>query len=312
MDHQASGYPRFVAAGEALTDMVVSRAEANHWRSLCGGATWNVARVVSALGIPSAFAGAISTDVFGDALWADSAQAGLDLRFLQRFDKSPLLAMVYSLDPPRYFFVGDDSADLQFDPSRLPAQWQDHCEWVHFGGISLAREPLAGSLLALAKSLKASGMRISFDPNFRVLMDKKFDGMLEVMVRLADVIKVSDEDLLGLFRTQDAKAAFHTLRSWNPDATVLFTRGADGASLYHGDQTWHAKPPPVDVVDTVGAGDASMGGLLLSLMRDPDANPAAHLRHAIAAGAGACIAAGANPPSLALVESLLAQVVVTA
>lgn len=308
MGQLTSGFPRFVAAGEALTDMVVSRTEANQWRSLCGGATWNVARVVSALGIPSAFAGAISTDVLGDALWAASAQAGLDLRFLQRFDKSPLLAMVYSLEPPRYFFVGDDSADLHFDASLLPAPWQDHCEWAHFGGISLAREPLAGNLLALAKSLKARGVRISFDPNFRVLMDEKFDGMLEAMVRLADVVKVSDEDLLGLFRTQDVMSAFQTLRGWNPDATVLFTRGAEGASLYQGDRSWSAKPPPIDVVDSVGAGDASMGGLLLSLMRQPEMDSSVHLRHAVAAGAAACLVAGANPPTPTQLESLLPQI----
>lgn len=308
MDQLTSGYPRFVAAGEALTDMVVSRTEANHWLSLCGGATWNVARVVSALGIPSAFAGAISTDVLGDALWAASAQAGLDLRFLQRFDRSPLLAMVYSLDPPRYFFVGDNSADLHFDPSLLPMSWQEHCEWVHFGGISLAREPLAGNLLALAKSLKARGVRISFDPNFRVLMDETFDATFEAMARLADVIKVSDEDLMGLFRTEDVARAFGTLRSWNSAAMLLFTRGADGASLYAGNQSWSAKPPSIAVVDTVGAGDASMGGLLVSLMRQPQAHPFEHLRHAVAAGAAACLAAGANPPTETALQKLLPQV----
>jgi fructokinase len=77
-------FPRFVSAGEALTDMI--RIADGSWVSKVGGATWNVARVVEKLGIHSAFAGAISCDVFGDALWAASANAGLDLRFLQRVD----------------------------------------------------------------------------------------------------------------------------------------------------------------------------------------------------------------------------------
>jgi fructokinase len=67
----------------------------------------------------------------------------LDLRFIQRLDNSPLLAIVHRLDPPSYFFVGDDSADLHFDADLLPEGWRAHCRWAHFGGISLARQPLA-------------------------------------------------------------------------------------------------------------------------------------------------------------------------
>src|SRR5438067_13025846 len=125
---------------------------------------------MAALDIDSAFAGAISRDVFGEQLWAASAAARLDPRFIQRLEKSPLLAIVHRLDPPSYFFVGDDSADLHFDAAALPPGWVDACRWAHFGGISLAREPLAGKLVALAGQLKAAGVRLSYDPNFRANM----------------------------------------------------------------------------------------------------------------------------------------------
>ena len=92
----------------------------------------------------------------------------LDLRFLQRYDKSPLLAIVHETQPPKYFFVGDDSADLHFDVSTLPTGWEREVRWAHFGGISLARSPLAERLVALAERLKAGGVRISYDPNYRV------------------------------------------------------------------------------------------------------------------------------------------------
>jgi fructokinase len=138
------GFPLFVAAGEALTDMIVQDAAQTQWRSIVGGSTWNVARAMARLEVPTAFAGAISRDVFGDALWRASEAARLDLRFLQRHARSPLLAIVHRTDPPSYFFVGDDSADLHFDAAQLPDGWQAHCQWAHFGGISLAREPLAG------------------------------------------------------------------------------------------------------------------------------------------------------------------------
>ena len=146
-----SDFPIFVAAGEALTDMIVQDTAQQQWHSKVGGSTWNVARTMAALDVPTAFAGAISDDVFGDALWQASEQSQLDLRFLQRYPKSPLLAIVHRTDPPAYFFVGDDSADLHFDAAALPQGWRAHCKWMHFGGISLARQPLAGKLVALAE-----------------------------------------------------------------------------------------------------------------------------------------------------------------
>ncbi|MEC5162661.1 mannose/cellobiose epimerase-like protein (N-acyl-D-glucosamine 2-epimerase family)/sugar/nucleoside kinase (ribokinase family) [Janthinobacterium sp. CG_S6] len=300
----ARALPRFVSAGEALTDML--RSGADSWSAQVGGSTWNVARVMARLGVPSAFAGAVSRDVFGDALAAANTAAGLDPRFMQQLDKSPLLAIVHHLSPPQYFFVGDDSADLHFDAALLPQGWQGKAQWVHFGGISLARQPLAGKLLALAAELKAAGVKISYDPNFRVLMDEHYDATLRRMTELADVIKVSDEDLEGLFRSADIDAAFATLRGWNPHATYLYTKGARGAALYRDGAVWQAAPPKIDVVDSVGAGDASIGGLLYSLMYRPRHDGGEHLRFAVAAGAGACLAAGATPPDVALVERLFA------
>jgi fructokinase len=303
----SAAFPVFVAAGEALTDMIVADTGATQWKSIVGGSTWNVARAMARLGTPTGFAGAISRDVFGDQLWQASEQAGLDLRLLQRFDKSPLLAIVHRLDPPTYFFVGDDSADLHFDAAQLPDGWAGACRWAHFGGISLAREPLAGKLVALAETLKAQGVRISYDPNFRAIMDERYDATLRRMTALADVVKVSEEDLVGLLRTDDADAAFATLRGWNPDAAYLYTKGAQGASLHVGTQSWTVPAPRIVPVDTVGAGDASMAALAWSMLYRPEQDGAGHARFAVAAGAAACLAAGATPPSLEAIDALLAQ-----
>lgn len=291
--------PEFVAAGEALTDLIT--VGPGQWTSNVGGSTWNVARAMASLGVSSAFAGAISQDVFGDALARANDDAGLDARFLQRVAKPPLLAIVHELDPPAYFFVGSDSADLHFDPALLPAHWSTSARWVHFGGISLAREPLAGRLVGMARLLKHSGVRISYDPNFRQCMDSGYDLTLRTMTGLADVIKVSDEDLAGLFRTSDLDAAFARLKAFNPSAMYLRTHGADGATLWDRDRHWFARPPAVRVVDTVGAGDATIAAFLFSLMRHVNEAPPSHLAFAMAAGAAACAGPGASPPSLASV-----------
>jgi fructokinase len=263
---------------------------------------------MAALGVRSAFAGAISADVFGHALSDSAAQAGLDPRFLQQRAQPPLLAVVHETAPPDYFFIGNDSADLHFRPDELPAGWEEAARWVHFGGISLAREPLAGRLLTLAARLKKLGVRISYDPNFRKLMDARYDAVLAGMAALADVIKVSDEDLCGLFRTEDTAVALQRLRAMNPAASILFTRGEHGAELHAEGQVWRARAPAIALVDTIGAGDASISALLFSLMQHPDADGAAHLRRAVAAGALACTRPGASPPSREEVEALASSV----
>lgn len=296
--------PEFVSAGEALTDLIAEPGQ-QRWASQVGGSTWNVARTMAALDVPTAFAGAISRDVFGQQLYAASQAAQLDLRFLQQLDKSPLLAIVHEIDPPTYFFVGDDSADLHFDAGKLPQGWQAACRWAHFGGISLARQPLAARLVDLAAQLKAAGVRISYDPNFRLLMDERYDATLRRMTELADVVKVSEEDLAGLFRTDDVEGAFVRLLSTNPHAAYLFTKGAAGASLHIGDETWNVAAPSIEVVDTVGAGDASIAALAYSMMKRPERSPLAHLQFSVCAGAAACLGAGASPPSVELIESLM-------
>jgi len=298
-----------VCAGEALTDLL--RQDGDLWRSHVGGSTWNVARALAALGAASGFAGAISRCVFGDALWRASEAAGLDLRYLQRVDKSPLLAIVPASTPPQYFFIGDDAADLYFDPNKMPSAWPQEAQWMHFGGISLARGPLDLTLIALAEQAKAHGLRISYDPNWRNLMGPAYDATLQRMSELADVIKVSDEDLRALFRSHDTLGSLGRLRALNPAALVLLTRGAGGASLYRGAQAWHTKAPVIDVIDTVGAGDAGMAGLIYSLQQSPDAGMDAHLAFAVAAGSAACRVAGAHAPGLADVQALRGEVMVT-
>jgi fructokinase len=300
--------PHFVSFGEALNDML--RTGANTWKSVAGGAPWNVAQVMAHFGIASAFAGAISQDCFGDQLWQASMSAGLDMRFLQRNAKSPLLAFVHAVDPPAYFFVGDHSADLHFEIAALPHGWQAAVRWAHFGGISLTRAPLAERLVVLAERLAASGVQISYDPNFRNVMDGSYDTILARMVAVADLIKISEEDLCGLFRTDDAQAALDQLRAMQPKATVLYTQGAQGATLSAQGQTWHATSPSITVVDTVGAGDCSLAGFLSSAMHQSKAGWDIHLRAAVAAGAGACLAAGATPPSATIFAGLIEQVCV--
>ncbi len=294
---------RYVVFGEALTDFLCQ--ENQLWQSVAGGSCWNVARAGARLGVHTGFAGAVSCDMFGDDIAHLGALAGLDPDYLQRVAKPPLLAMVASTRPPSYFFIGGDSADLHFSPDALPDGWLDAADVVHFGSISLAREPLATRLLAVAERVCEAGKQIAFDPNWRNAMGAGYAATLEKMARMASYIKVSDEDLQHLFPSLDQAAALQQLRAWAPDASILFTRGAGGLQLLTPDASVTQPAFAVPVADTVGCGDASMAGWMCSLLRNPDAAPAVHAAFAAACAAVAACHAGAYSPLLAEVDALL-------
>lgn len=303
-DPESTSWPQLITFGEALTDLV--RQGPDQWRSVSGGAALNLALAAAALGLRSACGAAVSGDTFGQALWASSAQAGLDMRFMQQNGHEPLLAVVHQLQPPRYFFVGADAADLHFRPEQLPAGWlaPGAVRWAVFGGISLAREPLAARLLALAEQARAVGLGIAYDANIRQGLESAQAAALQRLLPLADVIKLSDEDAVALWGSEEA--ALLALRAIaRPQAWLLLTRGAGTASLWHGAQRWEQQPPRIEVVDTVGAGDASLAGLLLSLIEAPQADGLRHLRYAVAAGAAACLGAGATAPTRAQLDAQL-------
>lgn len=290
--------PLIVSAGEALTDLVT--AGGNAWHAHPGGAGWNVARACASLGVPSAFAGAVGQDNFGDDLRRASQDAGLDLRFLQRVPAPTLLAVVYSANPPAYRFLGENSADLHFDPTLLPDGWLRAARWLHVGGISLSRWPLADTLLGLIESARAAGVRISFDPNARIThRHPDYPAVFEQVARRADLMKFSDEDLAFFFPDQSEDDVMRRLRGLNAKAPIVITRGAQGASLYHSAGRADLPAAPVQVVDTVGAGDALCAGLLVSATEHAGALWSEHLRVGLRAAAAACAHAGAYAPTRA-------------
>ncbi|THF88670.1 carbohydrate kinase [Deinococcus sp. KSM4-11] len=295
--------PLIVSAGEALIDLVTGGG--NAWHAHPGGAAWNVARACAALGVPSAFAGAVGQDNFGDDLKRESDAAGLDLRFLQQLPAPTLIAVVYSATPPAYRFLGENSADLLFDPAQLPDGWLSQARWMHVGGISLSRWPLADTLLALIDHAKAAGVKISFDPNARIThRHPDYPAVFERVLRAADLIKFSDEDLDFFYPKTTEEEALRLLRGLNHDVPIVITRGAQGATLYHSAGTVNLPTFPVQVADTVGAGDALCAGLLVSATRRPEAIWTEHLRVGLKAAAVACAHAGAYAPTQADLDAM--------
>lgn len=260
----------YLVCGEALFDFF-SEEDAGgkpskvNYTAIAGGSPFNVAVGLRRLGIEAGLFGGLSSDFLGRRLLQVLRDEGVSEDYLVEFAAPTTLAMVAvgANGLPQYSFRGEGCADRQLQVSHLP-QLGDNVRGLHVGSFSLVVQPIGDTLLNLVQ--RESGKRlISLDPNVRLNPQPDIqlwrDRVAE-LVRHADLIKVSDEDLHLLYPGQSPESV---LQGWlqHRCQLVFLTRGGDGASVFsrqHGN--W--SQPAVDVVmaDTVGAGDTFQAALI--------------------------------------------------
>ncbi|MBW4794063.1 carbohydrate kinase family protein [Pseudomonas tolaasii] len=260
----------YLVCGEALFDFF-SEEEAGgqaskvNYKAIAGGSPFNVAVGLRRLGIESALFGGLSTDFLGRRLLQVLKDEGVSEQFLVEFAAPTTLAMVAvgTNGSPQYSFRGEGCADRQLDAAHLPALGKD-IRGLHIGSFSLVVQPIGDTLLSLVK--RESGKRlISLDPNVRLNPQPDIQlwrDRIAELVKHADLIKVSDEDLHLLYPNQSPQSV---LQGWlqHRCQLVFLTRGGDGATVFsrqHG--TWSAPAVKVVMADTVGAGDTFQAALI--------------------------------------------------
>jgi fructokinase len=304
----------FTVVGEALVDLV--ETEPTTFVSRAGGSPFNVAVTLARLGSSVALTARAGRDGFGDLLVDSAARDGVDVSGFERADEPTTLA-VATLDErgsARYDFYFDATAGLGW--SELP---QPRTPFLHVGSIASWRQPSAPLVLDAQQRAHASDdVLVSYDPNVRPnLMDGSARATLAESLRAANLIKTSDEDLDFLHPGADpAEVAARWCRTGA--SLVVVTHGSDGAVAYGArGELARAPAPRITVVDTVGAGDSFMGGLLAAIadaglntpqaLRDAVATDSATLGAALAqavlVSAYTCEQRGANPPTRAQLDA---------
>ena len=259
----------FLSCGEALYDLFPSaRTDIGFaFDARMGGSPFNVAVGLSRLGRGAALFTGLSSDPLGRRLEQALNDEGVETAWLVSKRNPTTLALV-GLGPegvPHYSFYGHDAADCSVGVADLPDLSQSVAA-MHFGSYSLVVEPTGSSLLQLARRHHA-GKLISFDPNLRLNVEPDIDRWrrrVEDFSEIADLIKVSDEDLEMLFPGGEIDSAISRWHSRGVQLVVV-TRGADGALVSLRGKVFEASGRTVEVVDTVGAGDSFQAGLLCGL-----------------------------------------------
>jgi fructokinase len=304
-----------VVAGEALIDLI---GEGGTLRPHPGGGPFNTAVALGRLGVPVGFLGRLSNDRFGRLLDACFAESGVDERYVVRGPAPTPLAVVHETNDGghefTFYLAGTAYADLTI--SDLPELGPDVVA-VSAGTLGLATDPPGGAIEALLERESPQRL-IVIDPNVRpaVFGDRDaYRRRFEHWASFAHVIKLSDDDAEWLYPGEGLETVVDALLERGARLAVL-TLGADGAVARSAAGRTEVRSPAVDVVDTVGAGDAFGAGLLRWLWAndrldadavgrlDPD-ELADGLGFAAAVGALQCSRAGATPPTLAEVDAFL-------
>jgi fructokinase len=259
----------FLVCGEALFDLFAEASSGDGLRfdGRIGGSPFNVAIGLARLGRQSALFTGLSTDFLGQRLAAALAADGVVTGFLLRKDVPTTLSLVgLAADgTPSYAFYGRGAADRSVEVAEIPPMTPE-IGVIHFGSYSLVVIPTADAFAALA-TREARRRLITLDPNVRLNVEPDLEvwrARVQAMAAHADLIKVSGEDLEAMYPGRSVEA---NAERWLAAGVrlVVVTRGAEGALGFTGRDRVIAAGERVQVVDTVGAGDAFQAALLCAL-----------------------------------------------
>ena len=285
---------RVWVVGEALIDLIPVDGQARV--PLVGGCPANTAKAVSRLGYETSFIGGISGDDYGQAIDAELMRSGVDLSLVHRGDLPTALAIatIGGDGSARYEFELEGTATFSFNQSWLP---KSNPDVIHVGSVATLLEPGASELLAWISSKTAP---VVFDPNVRPSIQGKkelYRAAVERWIDVSSIVKLSEDDLDWLYGHESI------VKTWfeHGVSLVIITRGEKGMSAITSDFTVNVSAAPVEVIDTVGAGDTIGAVIVEGILRYGISGLNGEklfsvLERAAKAASITCSRAGANPP----------------
>ena len=255
-----------MVCGEALMDVFAQETTPTGLLldARIGGSPLNVAIGLARLGQSVQFAGSLAHGFLGERLSRAMADEGVGLRYVQRVDAPTTLAMVglNASGSASYSFYGQGGADRHWAVEQMPLL-DGKVRALHFGSYSTVVEPIASAMRRLIDREKMSRL-ISYDPNLRINVEPdlvRWMGTVEWMVKHTHLLKISSEDLELLHPGVPVR---QVVDRWLAAGVLLIvlTLGARGAQAFTKTLSVTIDAVPVQVVDTIGAGDTFQAALL--------------------------------------------------
>ncbi|MCT8533423.1 aminoimidazole riboside kinase [Glaesserella parasuis] len=299
--------------GDAVVDLIPDGD--NHYLRCAGGAPANVAVGVSRLGGEAGFIGRVGNDPLGKFMQQtlQAEKVSTEQMILDPQQRTSTVIVGLDQGERSFTFMVNPSADQFLEVNDLPNFQQG--EWLHCCSIALINDPSRSTTIEAIRRVKQAGGFVSFDPNLRESLWSSLDEMKKVVnsvVAMADVLKFSEEELTLLTNTTNLEDATKEVTSLYPEKLIIITLGKDGAIYHLNGKSQVVAGKALKPVDTTGAGDAFVSGLLAGLSqvsnwKESDAVLVEVIRNANASGALATTAKGAMSalPNKAELEAFL-------
>ena len=269
---------KVVCVGEMLIDFVCLDTNAGfdngvNFIKKTGGAPANVAACIGRLGGESLIVAAVGNDSFGTYLKNEVAHYQVNIDFVETATTPTTLAFVSLADDGEREFAFNRGADELLNLSNDTINVLLENTILHLGSATaLMGGELALSYGKIAKAAKENGNIISFDPNYRVELwrgkEALFRQRCDEYLRLADIVKVSDEELVLLTQSSTMEDGCQILHE-KGIKIVLVTLGSNGCFVSQNGQQYLVPAFEIDAVDTTGAGDAFIGAVLYKMSNKP-------------------------------------------
>ncbi len=270
-----------ITLGELLIDFVATESgvtliKAPAFQKAAGGAPANVAVGLARLGVSSGFVGKVGDDDFGRYLAQVLAENGVDTSSLRFSHEARTMLAFVSLTTSGdrdFMFYRHPSADMLLGPEEIDQEYVRSAKMLHFGSISLISEPSRSATLTAAGIAQEHGLLISYDPNRRLALWPSVQAAREGMLTgwtYATVAKVSRKELSFLSGEDEVGSAVKKL--WHERLRLLvITQGASGCLYFTESDSGQVPGFRAAVVDTTGAGDGFVAGMLAGLLGHPSA-----------------------------------------
>lgn len=238
-----------------------------------GGAPANVCVTVSGLGGKAGFMGKVGDEIFGHFLKKKLDEYGIDSRGLSFASKGCTKLGYVTLDSNNdrsFFFVPNELAEINLTMEDVDKTLLDDCKVFLLSTVSQYRDPIRKTSAELIDEFKKRGTRIAYDPNWNCAFsfDPQYerDTIRHTIVR-ADIVKISQEEFRFVYGNMGFSQVADAVVS---NGTQVFVITCGGEGCYYRTASCEGSIPAyaIQPLDTTGAGDAFMGGLLYRLTRE--------------------------------------------
>ncbi|OPJ56282.1 aminoimidazole riboside kinase [Alkalithermobacter paradoxus] len=259
-----------ICLGEALIDFIPADRTNTLYEKCPGGAPANVSVGVARLSGKSTFLGKVGDDILGNFLKNTLMDKNVNIDYMKYTKEARTGVVFVELDESgerSFSFYINPSADRFLKEEDIDEDLFKENKILHFGSISMISEPSRSATKKAVKLAKDNNMLVSYDPNLRLGLWESEEDAREIIISMlssADILKISDEELEFITGESNIEKGLSVMDKYNIPL-IFVTMGSRGSYFKFKGEITKVESMKVETVDTTGAGDAFVSGILYSI-----------------------------------------------